>query len=109
SASGGSEGGARFGFTGLAIDNSLFFRWQLCDMAGQQTPASALLDKCVGELKFRIERLFTGGPLRVRLASDDCGVSVNAHFHVVVLEHFVFRIFSLCFVDIVCPRRYLAG
>jgi len=78
-------------------------------MAGKQTPASAILDKCVGELKFRIERLSTGKPLRVRFASDDCGVSVDAHFHVVVLEHFVFRIFFLCLVDIVCPRRYLAG
>ena len=69
-------------------------------MASKQTPMPTVFDECVRELKFRIERFPTGRPLRVRSPGDDGGVSMNAHLHVVILEHFVFGI--ICSL----PPRY---
>jgi hypothetical protein len=69
-------------------------------MASKQTPTPAVFDECVRELKFRIESFPTGNPLRVCPPGDDSGVPMDAHLHVVILEHFVFGIISLL------PPRY---
>src|SRR5438105_15153637 len=78
-------------------------------MASKQSPTPSVLNKRVRELKFRIERFSTGHPLRMRLAGDDRGVSVDTCLHVVILKHFVFGIIFLCLVDIVCSPGDLAG
>ena len=68
-------------------------------MPGKQPPAPAVFDECVRELKFRIESFPTGNPLHVRAPGDDSGVPMDAHLHVVILEHFVFGIICLCLFD----------
>ena len=73
-------------------------------MTREQTPVSAVFDECIGKLELEIERLASRDSFCVRLSDDDCGVAMNAHLHVVILEDFVFRIVLLCLGNIVGPR-----
>ena len=72
-------------------------------MAGEQTPAPAVFDEGVGKLKLEIERFPARDSFGVRLPRDNGGVAMDAHFHVVILEDFVFGIVFLCLTDIVGP------
>lgn len=63
-------------------------------MAGEQTPAAAVFHECIGKLKLEIEPFAAGDSFCVRLPRDDRGIAMDAHFHVVILEDFVFRIVS---------------
>jgi len=56
-------------------------------MAGEQTPAPTVFDEGVGKLKLETERFPAGNSFCVRLPRDNCGVAVDAHFHVVILEN----------------------
>ena len=64
-------------------------------MAGKQAPAAAVFDERIRELEHRIERFAPGDSFCVRLASDDCGVAMDARVHIVILEDFIFRIVLL--------------
>ena len=72
-------------------------------MAGEQTPAPAVFDEGVGKLKLEIERFRAGDSFCVRLPPGKCGVAMDAHVHVAILEDFVFRIVFLCLTNIVGP------
>jgi len=48
-------------------------------MAGEQTPAPAVFDECVGKLKLEVERFRVGDSFCVRLPRDNCGVAMDAH------------------------------
>lgn len=61
-------------------------------MASQQPPAAAVFHQRIGKLKLEIKRFATGDSFCVRLPGHNCGVAMEAHFHVVILEDFVFRI-----------------
>ncbi len=64
-------------------------------MAGEQTPAPAVFDQCIGKLKLGIERFPAEDSFCTRLPRDNCGVAMDTHFHIVILEDFVFGIVFL--------------
>ena len=70
-------------------------------MAGEQTPPPAVFGECAGESRLKIERCPAGDSFCVCLPRDNCGVAVDAHFHVAILNDFVFGIIFLCFTNIV--------
>jgi len=70
-------------------------------MTGEQTPARPVFDEGVGKLKLQIERCPAGNSFCVRLPRGNCGIAMDAHFHVVILEDFVFGIVFLCLSNIV--------
>ena len=70
-------------------------------MARDQAPAATVFHECVGKLKLEIEWFVAGDSLCVRPAGDDCGVTMDAHFHIVILEDFVFWIVFSGFIKIV--------
>ena len=70
-------------------------------MAREQAPAATVFHECVGKLKLEIEWFVAGDSLCVRPAGDDCSVTMDAHFHVVILEDFVFGIVFSGFIKIV--------
>ena len=73
-------------------------------MAGEQTPAPAVFHECIGKLKLEIERFPAGDSFCVRLTRDDRGVTMEAHFHVVILEDFVFGIVFPSLTNVVGTR-----
>jgi len=58
-------------------------------VSGEQTPAPAVFDECVGESKLEIERVRAGDSFCVRLSRGNCGVAMEANLHVAVLEDFI--------------------
>ena len=73
-------------------------------MASEQAPVAAVFHECIGKLKLEIERFAAGDSFRVRLPGHNRGATVDAHFHVVILEDFVFRIVVLCLGKVVSSR-----
>jgi hypothetical protein len=49
-------------------------------MAGEQTPAPAVFDECVGKLKLEIERLPAGDSFCVRFSSPNVSAKTAAIF-----------------------------
>jgi hypothetical protein len=48
-------------------------------MTGEQAPAAAVFDECIGKLKLEIKRFATGESFCVRLPDHNCGVAKDAH------------------------------